>query len=124
MTRKSLTPDSTVTPVVSSVRNYPEALCRKQKSKNGRNSFYSVSFMFKDAWSTFIMNNNDVTPSKRQDGELNPRHFDLSLGAPDGVRFVSIKTGEDSYKRQAMFNETIVQAIAESHNAWLKSIAI
>lgn len=73
--------------------------------------------MFKDAWSTFIMNNDDVTPSKRQDGELNPRHFDLSLGAPDEVRFVSIRTGEDSYKRQAMFNSTIAQAITESHDA-------
>lgn len=121
---KTLSPGATVAPAVSSVRNYPSALCRKQKSKNGRNTFYSISFMFKDAWSTFILNDEDLSPSKRSDGTIIENRNDLNLGEPDDVRFVSMKTGPDTFERKALFNSTIASAIADGHKAWLRSIAV
>lgn len=125
MANKSLASVSGVdAPAVSSVHAYPSALCRKQKSKNGRNTFYSISFMFKDAWSTFILNDEDLSPSKRADGTIIENRNDLNLGEPDDVRFVSMKTGPDTFERKALFNSTIASAIADGHKAWLKSIAV
>ncbi len=120
---KTLSPGTTVAPAVASVRNYPSALCRKQKSKNGR-SFYSISFMFRNAWSTFILNNEDLSPSKRSDGTIIENRNDLRLGESDGVRFISMKTGPDTFERKALFNSTIASAISDGHKAWLKSIAV
>ena len=111
-------------PSVISVRNYPAKLCREHPSKDGVNTFRSISFMYDGSWASFIAYDDDLVPSVRRDGEIIPNRLDLTLGDPDDVRFVSVKTAEDTYERKAMFNRTILNSITSNRQTYLRSIAV
>lgn len=108
MSKKSKLPEASEpqTSMVS-IKNYPVALCREHTSRDGTNSFHSVSFIYQGSWASFIIKDENLTFSTRCDGEANPDHFNLALGEPDDVHFVSVKTGGDEYNRIPMFNSTI-----------------
>lgn len=104
--------------------NYPEALCRMQKSKADNSVFRSISFRFKDAWASFALPEDAVSPSVRRNGEAIPNRLALNLGDSEGIRFVSVKTGEDTYERKPFFNRTIKSLIDSGKQEYLRSIAI
>ncbi len=128
MAKRTNLPDTpnSETPAASlvSVRNYPAALCRVHTSQDGSNSFHSISFIYQGSWASFILEDENILPSTRRNGEEIPDHVNLTLGAPDDVRFVSVKSGEDEYDRIAMFNKTIMSSITNARQAYLKSIAV
>lgn len=113
-------------PVESSdcIVNYPEALCRQQRSKADNSVFRSISFRFKDAWASFALPEDAVSQSVRRNGEAIPNRLALNLGNSEDVRFVSVKTGDDTYVRKPFFNKTIKSLIDNGKQEYLRSIAI
>lgn len=111
---------------VISVHNYPAKLCREHPSRDGVSTFRSISFVYDGSWASFIAYDEDLnlTPSVRRDGEIIPDRLDLTLGDPDDVRFVSVKTADDTYERKAMFNRTILNSIMRDRQTYLRSIAV
>ena len=123
--------NSTEIPAAEAVilRNYPGALIRTRPSKDGTGKFNSVSFIYQGSWASVILDDSAMSPSKRRDGSEISEHYDLCLGDPDEVRWVSVRAGDDDesgsdYKRIPMFNRTIEASIAESRMAYLRSIAV
>lgn len=115
------------TPPVEStdcIVNYPEALCRRQKSKADNSVFRSISFRFKDAWASFALPEDAVSQSVRRNGEAIPNRLALNLGDSEAIRFVSVRTGEDTYERKPFFNRTIKSLIDNGKQEYLRSIAI
>lgn len=106
------------------IRNYPETLCRIQKPKNGGSPFRAVSFRFRGNWGSFLLPEEDISQSTKRNGDPAPGRMNISLGAPDYVRFVSLKEQGGGYRRQPMFNSTILSAIDEERQSYLRSIAI
>ncbi len=113
-------------PVESSncIVNYPEALCRQHKSKADNSVFRSISFRFKDAWASFALPEDAVSQSVRRNGEAIPNRLALNLGDSEAIRFVSVRTGEDTYERKPFFNRTIKSLIESGKQEYLRSIAI
>ena len=106
-----------------SVRNYPSQLCRRRPSKDGESFFNSVSFQYNGKWGSFVMNDDELSPSTRRNGDQIPDRLDLMLGDEDDIRFVSLKSG-DHYVRQPMFNRTIRNSIVAGRKEYLRSIAV
>ncbi len=103
---------------------YPESLCRTQHAKNDNSVFRSISFRFKDAWATFALPEDHVTPTVRRNGETVPNRLTLHLGDSEDVRFVSIKKDDNSYEKKPFFNRTIKSLIDSEKHEYLRSIAI
>lgn len=123
--------NSTEIPAAEAVilRNYPGALIRTRQSKDRNGNFNSVSFIYQGSWASVILDGSAMSPSKRRDGSEISEHYDLCLGDPDEVRWVSVRAGDDDesgsdYKRIPMFNRTIEASITESRMAYLRSIAV
>ncbi len=103
--------------------NYPEALCRQQKSKADNSTFRCISFKVGESWASFPLSEDAVSQSTNRNGKVIPHKLALNLGDSDDVRFVSVREG-DSYKRKAFFNKTIQTLIDNEKRAYLRSIAL
>ncbi len=106
------------------VTNYPSKLCRKQQSKYDDSHFRSISFRFKNAWASFVLSEDNVSPAKRRDGRTIPNRLNLDLGDSEDIRFVSVKKDDDTYERKPFFNRTIKSIIDGEKKDYLRSIAL
>ena len=115
-----------VDPTTSSVieiKNYPTALIHKHKSEKG-DEFNSISFMWKDKWASFVLNPGAISQSISRKGNAIEGKMNIFLGEADQVRNVSVLEADSSYRRQPMFNRTILAEITSQRENYLKSIAI
>lgn len=117
-------PATTLNATKDCIVNYPEALCRKQKSKYDNSFFRSISFRFKDAWASFPLPEDRITQSTRRNGEAIPNRLALNLGDSEDIRFVSIRKDDNSYERKPFFNRTIKSLIDSEKHEYLRSIAL
>lgn len=103
---------------------YPEALCRKQKSKTDNSVFRSISLRFKEGtWGSFPLSETAVKQAVRRNGEVIPNRLTLDLGDSEDIRFLSIRTNTGSYERKPFFNRTIKALIDNGKRDYLRSIA-
>ena len=103
---------------------YPEALCRKQKSKTDNSVFRSVSLRFKEGtWGSFPLPEKAVRQAVRRNGEVIPNRLMLDLGDSEDVRFLSVRTDAGTYERKPFFNRTIKALIDNGKREYLRSIA-
>lgn len=113
------------TPSSIMIYNYSESLCHKHVSDSDGSVFYSVSFRFKDSWASFIVDENSIQQATRRNGDIISGRVNISLGASDDVRSVSILADDgETYISQPMFNSTISSSIASDRKDYLRSIAV
>ena len=117
MAKTNRTTDATV-----EIRNYPTALIHKHKSEDGE--YASFSFRWKDKWASCFLPSGALSPSTNRKGKTIEGRMNISLGAPDQVRNISIQEPDSSYTRTPMFNRTILAEITSQRESYLKSIAI
>ena len=109
---------------IDCIVNYPEALCRKQKSKTDNSVFRSISLHLKEGmWGSFTLPENAVRQAVRRNGEIIPNRLTLNLGDGEDVRFVSVRTDNDTYERKPFFNRSIKALIDSGKREYLRSIA-
>jgi len=126
MAKRSQTPDQ-VSPATVEIRNYPASLIYDHTSSDG-SIFRSLSFRFKEAgreaWASLVLPTGSVSQSVTRNGQPIEGRLNISLGNPDDVQNVSVQQEDNSYKRTPMFNRTIIAAIAESRQEYLRRVAI
>jgi len=105
------------------IKNYPEKLIHRHKSAESGETC-SVSFFWNNKWASFWVNPEAVSQSVTRKGESLKGKMTISLGNPEDVRTISVQESDSSYKRQPMFNRTILAEITNQRENYLKSIAI
>ena len=106
------------------IRNYPAALIHEHVSSDDGSVFKTLSFRFKDAWASLILPEESVSQSVTRNGKKIEDKRNVFLGVPDQVRNVSVLQDDNTYKRTPMFNRTILSAITESREEYMRSIAV
>ena len=104
--------------------SYPSKLVREHTGRNGH-IFHSLSFMFKDKWASFIVNEESIQPITLKDGNVADGKVSIELGAADEITMVSLPNEDgQSFRRQPFFNSSIVECIRQNKQDYLRSIAI
>lgn len=106
------------------IRNYPASLIHDHVSSDDGSAFKTLSFRFKDAWASLILPEGVVSQSVTRKGKKIEDKRNVFLGVPDQVRNVSVLQDDNTYKRTPMFNRTILSAITESREEYMRSIAV
>ena len=106
------------------IKNYPASLIHEHVSSNDGSVFKTLSFRFKDAWASLILPEGSVSQSVTRNGKKIEDKRNVFLGVPDQVRNVSVLQDDNTYKRTPMFNRTILSAITESREEYMRSIAV
>lgn len=106
------------------IKNYPASLIHEHVSSNDGSVFKTLSFRFKDAWASLILPDGSVSQSVTRNGKKIEDKRNVFLGVPDQVRNVSVLQDDNTYKRTPMFNRTILSAITESREEYMRSIAV
>ena len=106
------------------IKNYPASLIHEHVSSTDGSVFKTLSFRFKDAWASLILPDGSVSPSVTRNGKKIEDKRNVFLGVPDQVRNVSVLQDDNTYKRTPMFNRTILSAITESREEYMRSIAV
>ena len=106
------------------IRNYPASLIHEHVSSDDGSVFKTLSFRFKDAWASLILPEGSVSQSVTRNGKKIEDKRNVFLGVPDQVRNVSVLQDDNTYKRTPMFNRTILSAITESREEYMRSIAV
>lgn len=114
-----------VEPLSVEIKNYPASLIREYKSKFDNATFRVLSFPYNGLWASCYINESEMRPSKRLNGEPYPNRLDLMLGESDDVRRCTIKDlATNTFSPILMFNSTIEAAIKASRKAYLQSLAV
>ena len=108
---------------VVEIRNYPASLIHKHKNEDG-SEFESFSFLWNKNWASCVLPPGALTQSTTRKGEAIEGRMNISLGDPEQVRNVSIQKDDNTYQRTPMFNRSILSAISESRQDYLRSIAV
>lgn len=108
---------------VVEIRNYPASLIHKHKNEDG-SEFESFSFLWKKNWASCVVPSGALTQSTTRNGEAIEGRMNISLGDAEEVRTVSIQKDDNTYQRTPMFNRSILSAISESRQEYLRSIAV
>lgn len=98
------------------INNYPKSLCR-ERNGTGR-PFFSVSFQRDSEWCSFIVPSELVRKSRKKDFCLNENCVTITLGSADEIRAVSIAHGENDYEEIEMSNNSILEAVNASREAY------
>lgn len=106
------------------IRNYPASLIHEHVSSDDGSVFKTLSFRFKDSWASLILPEESVSQSVTRNGKKIENKRNVFLGVPDQVRNVSVLQDDSTYKRTPMFNRTILSAITESREEYMRSIAV
>ena len=106
------------------IRNYPASLIHEHVSSDDGSVFKTLSFRFKDSWASLILPEGSVSQSVTRKGKKIEDKRNVFLGVPDQVRNVSVLQDDNTYKRTPMFNRTILSAITESREEYMRSIAV
>ena len=106
------------------IRNYPASLIHEHVSSDDGSVFKTLSFRFKDAWASLILPEGSVSQSVTRNGKKIEDKRNVFLGVPDQVRNVSVLQDDNTYKRTPMFYRTILSAIIESREEYIRSIAV
>ena len=104
------------------IRNYPAAFIHKHKSEDGE--YASFSFRWKDKWASCFLPSGALSESTTRKGEAIEGRMNIFLGDPEQVRNVSIQKDNNTYQRTPMFNQSILSAITENRQEYLRSIAV
>ena len=108
---------------VVEIRNYPTSLIHKHKNEDG-SEFESFSFLWNKNWASCVLPPGALTQSTTRKGEAIEGRMNISLGDPEQVRNVSIQKDDNTYQRKPMFNRSILTAVSESRQDYLRSIAV
>ena len=111
------------TNAIVEIRNYPTSLIHKHKNKDG-SEFTSFSFLWKKNWASCVLPSGALTPSTTQKGKAIDGRMNISLGDPEQVRNVSIQKDNNTYQRIPLFIRSILSAITENRQVYLRSIAV
>ena len=106
------------------IRNYPASLIHEHVSSDDGSVFKTLSFRFKDAWASLILPEGSVSQSVTRKGKNIEGRRNVLLGDPEQVRNVSVLQDDSTYQRTPMFNRTILSAITESREEYMRSIAV
>ena len=106
------------------IRNYPASLIHEHVSSDDASVFKTLSFRFKDAWASLILPEGSVSQSVTRKGKNIEGRRNVLLGDPEQVRNVSVLQDDSTYQRTPMFNRTILSAITESREEYMRSIAV
>ena len=106
------------------IRNYPASLIHEHVSSDDGSVFKTLSFRFKDAWDSLILPEGSVSQSVTRKGMNIEGRRNVLLGDPEQVRNVSVLQDDSTYQRTPMFNRTIMSAIKESREEYMRSIAV
>ena len=106
------------------IRNYPASLIHEHVSSDDGSVFKTLSFRFRDAWASLILPEGSVSQSVSRKGKNIEGRQNILLGDPEQVRNVSLQETDGTYRRQPMFARTILSAIKESRQEYLRSIAV
>ena len=123
MAKNNHTPSQASSDVVV-IRNYPASLIHEHVSSDDGSVFKTLSFRFKDAWASLILPEGSVSQSVTRNGKTIERRQNVLLGNPEQIRNVSVLKDDDTYQRTPMFNRSILSAISESRQEYLRSIAV
>ena len=123
MAKNNHTPSPASSDVVV-IRNYPTSLIHEHVSSDDGSVFKTLSFRFKDAWASLILPEGSVSQSVSRKGKNIEGRQNILLGDPEQVRNVSLQETDGTYRRQPMFARTILSAIKESRQEYLRSIAV
>ena len=123
MAKNNHTPSPASSDVVV-IRNYPASLIHEHVSSDDGSVFKTLSFRFKDAWASLILPEGSVSQSVTRNGKTIERRQNVLLGNPEQIRNVSVLKDDDTYQRTPMFNRSILSAISESRQEYLRSIAV
>lgn len=113
----------TATNSVVEIKNYPASLIRNHKSEDG-DEFSTLSFKWHDRWCSCILSAGAISQSTTRKGKSIDGRLNVTLGDPEQVRNISILEDDNTYKRKAMFNRSILSAITENRQEYLRSIAV
>lgn len=108
---------------VVEIKRYPSTLIHKHKSEDG-DEYSSISFRWQNRWASLILPEGSVSQSVSRKGKNIEGRQDVLLGDPEEVRNVSVLQDDSTYQRTPMFNRTILSAITESRQEYLRSIAV
>lgn len=104
--------------------SYPTKLVREHTGKNGH-IFHSLSFMFKDRWASFIVNEDRIKPVTLSNGDVVDGKVSVELGEASDITMVSLPNDDGlSFRRQPFFNSSIAECIHQNKQDYLRSIAI
>ena len=106
------------------IRNYPASLIHEHVSSDDGAVFKTLSFRFKDVWASLILPEGSVSQSVTRKGKNIEGRRNVLLGDPEQVRNVSVLQDDSTYQRTPMFNRTILSAITESREEYMRSIAV
>ena len=109
---------------VIEIRNYPASLIHDHVSSDDGSVFQTLSFRFKNAWASLILPEGSVSQSVTRNGKTIEGRQNVLLGNPEQIRNVSVLKDDDTYQRTPMFNRSILSAISESRQEYLRSIAV
>ena len=109
---------------VIEIRNYPASLIHDHVSSEDGSVFQTLSFRFKNAWASLILPEGSVSQSVTRNGKTIEGRQNVLLGNPEQIRNVSVLKDDDTYQRTPMFNRSILSAISESRQEYLRSIAV
>ena len=123
MAKNNHTPSPASSGVVV-IRNYPASLIHEHVSSDDGSVFKTLSFRFKDAWASLILPEGSVSQSVTRNGKTIEGRQNVLLGNPEQIRNVSVLKDDDTYQRTPMFNRSILSAISESRQEYLRSIAV
>ena len=123
MSKSSRSTQPTSSDVIE-IRNYPASLIHDHVSSEDGSVFKTLSFRFKDAWASLILPEGSVSQSVTRKGKTIEGRQNVLLGNPEQIRNVSVLKDDDTYQRTPMFNRSILSAISESRQEYLRSIAV
>ena len=106
------------------IKNYPASLIHEHVSSDDGSVFKTLSFRFKNARASLILPEGSVSQSVTRKGKNIEGRRNVLLGDPEQVRNVSVLQDDSTYQRTPMFNRTILSAITESREEYMRSIAV
>ncbi len=106
------------------IQHYPESLIKEHPSNYSDGTFLTLAFKFRDKWASFILDESEVEPSMRSNGEVIPGRFNINLGDPDAIRNVSVQSDNDEYVNQPMYNRSIYREIMLNRRNYISQIVI
>ena len=123
MSKNNRSTQSTSSDVIE-IRNYPASLIHDHVSSDDGSVFQTLSFRFRNAWASLILPTGSVSQSVSRKGKTIEGRQNILLGDPEQVRNVSVFNDDKTIQRTPMFNRTILSAITESRQEYLRSIAV
>ena len=109
---------------VIEIKNYPAYLIHEHVSSDDGSVFRTLSFRFRNAWASLILPDGSVSQSVSRKGKNIEGRQNVFPGDPEQIRNVSVLQDDSTYQRTPMFNRTILSAITESRQEYLRSIAV